>query len=217
MSLALFDLDNTLIGGDSDLLWGQYLAEHGYVDAPSHEREHKRFYDEYLAGTVDIHAFLRFQLRELAENPFETVNRWRSNFIREKIEPIVLPKAQRLLDEHRAQGHILVIITATNRFITEPIAKVFGVRHLIASEPEMINGQYTGRILGTPPFAEGKVTCLNEWLEHQGLDFADSWFYSDSHNDLPLLKRVTHPVAVDPDDSLAAEALKRGWMTISLR
>lgn len=217
MSLAIFDLDNTLINGDSDVLWGQFLAEHGYVDAPSHEREHARFYEEYLAGTVDIHAFLRFQLRELAEHPIETVDRWRTDYLREKIEPIVLPKAQELLEQHRTQGNILLIITATNRFITEPIAKVFGIEHLIASEPEIIDGRYTGRVSGTPSFAEGKVTRLNQWLQDQSLDLVDSWFYSDSHNDLPLLEHIAHPVAVDPDEKLAIEASKRNWPTTSLR
>ncbi|MEE9159276.1 MAG: HAD family hydrolase, partial [Gammaproteobacteria bacterium] len=140
-----------------------------------------------------------------------------TDYLREKIEPIVLPKAQELLEQHRTQGNILLIITATNRFITEPIAKVFGIEHLIASEPEMIDDRYTGRVSGTPSFAEGKVTRLNQWLQDQSLDLVDSWFYSDSHNDLPLLERVAHPVAVDPDEKLAIEVSKRNWPTISLR
>jgi HAD superfamily hydrolase (TIGR01490 family) len=217
VSLALFDLDNTLLAGDSDYLWGRYLVEQKLVDGEAYERENLRFYRDYQAGTLDIHAFLQFQLRPLSEHDPRTLHAWRERFLREKIEPILLPAAQRLLDEHRGRGHTLAIITATNRFITGPIAERLGVTNLIATEVEMQNGRYTGRPLGTPCFREGKVERLRTWLEENGMDLEQSWFYSDSHNDLPLLNLVTHPVAVDADEALLEEARRRGWRIMSLR
>lgn len=217
MSLALFDLDNTLLAGDSDYLWGRYLVEHDLVDAEEYERNNQRFYDDYLDGTLDIHAFLRFQLQPLTEHDPETLHRWREQFLREKIEPIMLPAARALLDQHRAQGDMTAIITATNRFITGPIAERFGVRHLLATEPEMIDGRYTGGVVGIPCFQHGKLEHLEDWLQEHGQTLADSWFYSDSHNDLPLLNHVRHPVAVDPDTTLANHAREQGWQIISLR
>ncbi|MFA7096099.1 MAG: HAD family hydrolase [Gammaproteobacteria bacterium] len=217
MSLALFDLDNTLLGGDSDYLWGRFLVEQGIVDGVSYERENLRFYKEYLAGTLDIYEFLRFQLRPLAEHDVDTLHRWREQYLAQMIEPIILPAARALLQEHRAKGHTLVIITATNRFITGPIAEALGVEHLLATEPEMENGRYTGGVSGTPCFREGKVVRLRQWLGQHGKTLEGSWFYSDSHNDLPLLEMVSNPVAVDPDKTLALHAKKAGWPIISLR
>lgn len=216
MSLALFDLDNTLLNGDSDYLWGQFLAEHGIVDGEHHERENQRFYDEYKAGNLDIFEFLRFQLKILSDHEPEQLNEWRGQYLLEKIGPIMQDKAHALLAEHRNRGHELVIITATNRFITGPIAELYGVEHLLATEPEWADGRYTGGVSDTPCFQEGKVERLNKWLAKRDLDLSESWFYSDSHNDLPLLRQVTHPVAVDPDDDLKKIATKEGWPILSL-
>ncbi len=217
MALALFDLDNTLLDGDSDYLWGRFLVEHGIVDGEFYESENQRFYDQYLDGSLDIHEFLRFQLKPLASHSRAQLEHWRDKYLTEKIDPILLSKARGLLDEHRARGDELLIITATNRFITEPIAQRYGVAELLATEPEIVNGEYTGGVSGTPCFQAGKVERLNSWLERNQRDLHGSWFYSDSHNDLPLLERVDHPVAVDPDTKLKSHAHQRGWPIISLR
>lgn len=217
MALALFDLDNTLLDGDSDYLWGCFLAEHGIVDAEAYESENQRFYDQYLEGSLDIHEFLRFQLKPLATHKRAQLEAWRAQYLVEKIDPILLPRARALLDKHRAQGDQLLIITATNRFITEPIAKRYGVDQLLATEPEIIAGEYTGAVNGTPCFQAGKVEQLHNWLEKENQTLEGSWFYSDSHNDLPLLEQVEHPVAVDPDDKLKSHARAMGWPITSLR
>ena len=217
MSLAIFDLDNTLISGDSDVLWGEFLGEHGIVDTDAHNRAQQQFYQDYLGGRLDINAFLRFQLEVLTRYDIDTLEQLRQRFMEEKIAPVMLPRAEGLLQRHREQGDRLLIITATNRFVTEPIARRLGVAELIASEPEMFAGRYTGRVHGTPSYAEGKVTRLHEWLGSAGENLEGSWFYSDSRNDLPLLREVTHPVAVDPDEVLAAAARENDWTIISLR
>jgi HAD superfamily hydrolase (TIGR01490 family) len=217
MKLAIFDLDNTLIGGDSDLLWGQFLCEQGYVDGEYYHQRHKEYYEDYLAGTLNIRQFLEFQLQPLAGVPLDILRERRQRFLHEKIRSIILDKAIKLVAEHRQQNHVLLIITATNRFLTEPIAALFGVQYLIASEAEMKDGYYTGKPLGIPSYAAGKVTRLNAWLGEFGDQPEESWFYSDSHNDLPLLRLVNHPVAVDPDEILRDEAGKQGWPIISLR
>jgi HAD superfamily hydrolase (TIGR01490 family) len=217
MKLALFDLDNTLIAGDSDCLWGEFLTEQGYVDSEAYQAGHEKFYEEYVAGTMNIYAFLEFQLKVLADNDRAQLEEWRKNYIETKIKPIMLAEAIALIDDHRQKGHELLIITATNRFITEPIANEFKIDNLIACEPEEINGKYTGKVSGTPSYAEGKVTRLNEWLENHEQKLEESWFYSDSHNDIPLLKEVNHAVAVDADEILIAEAKKQNWSVISLR
>lgn len=217
MTLAIFDLDNTLIGGDSDYLWGNYLVAAGLVNKDFYERENQRFYDEYRRGTLNIYEFLDFSLRPLANHPLDTLLELRKHFMVEVITPIILPAAVTLIDNHRHQGHTPLIITATNRFITEPIAHAFGVDQLLATEPEVIDGRYTGRVTGTPTFRDGKVARLRHWLSDHHANLADSWFYSDSHNDLPLLEMVTHPVAVDADETLQQHAEMRGWSIISLR
>lgn len=217
MSLAIFDLDNTLLGDDSDYLWGRFLIERGLVDETWYQRENQRFYDAYRAGTLDIHAFLNFMLQPLSAHPTARLLEWRDRFLQDKIEPIILPEALALLARHRNAGDTLLIITATNRFITEPIAKRLGVPNLLATEIEFLDGRYTGRALGTPCFQHGKVERLRGWLAETGHDLAESRFYSDSHNDLPLLELVAHPVAVDPDPTLAQIARERGWPIISLR
>jgi len=217
LSLAIFDLDNTLLDGDSDYLWGRYLSETGVVDGASYERENDRFFEQYKAGDLDIHEFLRFSLRPLREHPMEELLAWRDEFMRRKIDPIILPRAVALVEKHRQSGNTLLIITATNAFVTSPIAERFGIEHLIATEPEMLQGRYTGEIAGIPSFREGKVERLRQWLENQDEDLDGSTFYSDSHNDIMLMEKVDHPVAVDPDKQLAAAAAARGWPIISLR
>lgn len=217
LALAIFDLDNTLIAGDSDYLWGAFLTERGIVDGEEYERENERFYREYREGRLDIVEFLRFSLRPLRDNGTEDLLRWREEFIREKIEPIVLPAARDLVDDHRQRGDILVIITATNEFVTAPIAAQLGIPNLIATVPAREGSRYTGEVAGTPAFREGKVERLQTWLAQTGKDLGDSTFYSDSHNDIPLLEGVDHPVAVDPDEHLERYAREQGWRIISLR
>lgn len=217
MGLAIFDLDNTLLAGDSDYLWGQFLAEQGIVNSESYEQVNRAFYQQYLQGTLDIYEFLAFQLAPLKQHSLSQLESWRSQYLEEKIYPIILPRAEELLASHRARGHTLLIITATNRFITEPIATILGVEELIATEPEMQNGRYTGRASGTPSYREGKMARLEVWLKEHQLALEPSWFYSDSHNDIHLLERVTYPVAVDPDEKLAAHARANEWPTLSLR
>ncbi len=217
MKIAIFDLDNTLIAGDSDSLWGEYLVEQGIYDAETYGRAHDQFYADYLAGCLDMEAFLRFQLRVLAEHSLETLHAWRREFLEQKIHPRLLDKARELVASHKDQGHVLLIITATNRFITEPIAELFGIDELIATEPEFKAGAYTGLPTDVPSYGEGKVTRLGRWLEHKGMRIEESWFYSDSHNDIPLLRQVNHPVAVDPDPKLAEFASSQKWPIISLR
>ncbi len=217
MSLAIFDLDNTLIAGDSDFLWGQFLVDQGIVDKDHYEQSNARFYEDYKQGRLDIVEFLNFSLAPLAANETQRLLKWRQQFIEELIKPILLDKAQKLVDQHRQQGDILMVITATNRFVTEPIVQLYGIDNLIATTPEFINGRYTGKFLGTPCFQEGKVTLLNEWLNSHQQSLEGSHFYSDSHNDLPLLNKVEHPVAVDPDDVLQTTATQKGWPVISLR
>ncbi|NOX75985.1 MAG: HAD family hydrolase [Gammaproteobacteria bacterium] len=217
MSLAIFDLDNTLLGDDSDYLWGQFLVQQKLVDGEHYQRENQRFLDDYNAGTLDIFEFLAFSLAPLARLDRTLLEQLHARFMQEKIRPVMQPAARALLDSHRQRGDTLMIITATNAFITAPIARALGVDELLATEPEQVNGQYTGKVAGIPCFREGKVLRLNQWLAEQDQNLDNSWFYSDSHNDLPLLAMVTQPVAVDPDPQLARHAESHGWPIISLR
>lgn len=217
MRLALFDLDNTLLGGDSDHAWGDWLCARGILDGVAYKARNDAFYQDYLAGKLDIQEYLNFSLEILGRSEMRQLADWHLEFMKECIEPIILPRGEALLAEHRAAGDRLLIITATNRFVTQPIAARLGVETLLATECEMADGRYTGRTTDVPCFKEGKVTRLNRWLAENGLDLSDSAFYSDSMNDLPLLEQVTRPVAVDPDPTLRAEAERRGWPVISLR
>lgn len=217
MSLAIFDLDNTLLSIDSDHAWGEFLVEQGAVDPVAYREANERFLADYNAGTLDMAAFLEMALKPLAENTPEQLAAWHQQFMASKIEPHILPKAEELLARHRTKGDTLLIITATNRFITGPIAERLGVDNLIAVEPEMVDGRYTGRVDGVPSYREGKVIRLQAWLETQDITMDGAWFYSDSHNDLPLLEKVDHPVAVDPDDTLRKVAEERNWRIMSLR
>jgi HAD superfamily hydrolase (TIGR01490 family) len=217
MSLALFDLDNTLLGGDSDYEWGRFLAEQGVVDPEDYARENRRFFQQYEAGNLDIYEYARFAYRPLAEIPLQRLRQIRQDFLEQRIRPLILPKALTLLRRHRLRGDTRVIITSTNRFITEPIAQLLEVDDLIATDPEFRGGRYTGELAGIPCFQEGKIQRLQGWLRKHRETLDGSWFYSDSHNDIPLLETVSHPVAVDPDARLAAHARARGWPALSLR
>lgn len=217
MRLALFDLDNTLLGGDSDHAWGDYLCERGILDGVAYKTRNDEFYQDYLAGRLDIRDYLNFSLAILGRSEMAQLEQWHREFMRDCVEPIILAKGEALLEEHRAAGDKLLIITATNRFVTGPIAERLGVETLIATECEMRDGRYTGQTFDVPCFQGGKVVRLQRWLDENGLDLEGASFYSDSLNDLPLLEKVSRPVAVDPDPRLRAEAEKRGWPIISLR
>lgn len=217
MSLAIFDLDNTLISTDSDHAWGEFLLEQGAVDPKAYREANDRFMADYEAGTLDMDEFLAVALKPLAENSPEQLASWHQQFMAGWIEPHILEHGEELIARHRASGDTLLIITATNRFITAPIAKRLGIDNLIAVEPEMKGDRYTGRTVGTPSFREGKITRLQEWMADKELSIEGAWFYSDSHNDLPLLEMVEYPVAVDPDDRLRDIAEQRDWRIISLR
>jgi len=217
MALALFDLDNTLLAGDSDYLWGEFLTEQGVVDAGLYARENQRFYDEYKRGTLDIHEFQAFSQQPLVHNDHDKMLALREQFLDDKIKPIMSPASFELIDKHRSTGDTLIVITATNSFITRPITRAFGIEHLLATEPEIVNGKYTGKIDGIPCFQEGKVTRLNQWMKAQNQTLKGSWFYSDSHNDLPLLLEAENPVAVDADEKLLNYARQHNWPIMSLR
>jgi HAD superfamily hydrolase (TIGR01490 family) len=217
MSLALFDLDNTLIAGDSDHLWGDFLVAQSRVDGREHKALNAHFYALYKKGELDIDEYLAFALGPMAGMTPESLAPLQRQFLRDHIEPILLDAAFDLLQKHRVQGDTLVIITATNTLVTQPIASRLGVEHLIGCEAEIIDGCYTGKPTGVPSFAEGKVSRIQAWCEEHNHSMDNAAFYSDSHNDLPLLRVVDRPVAVDPDDRLRKEASSRGWDIISLR
>jgi HAD superfamily hydrolase (TIGR01490 family) len=220
MNLALFDLDNTLLPLDSDYEWGQFLTRIGAVDAEAFAARNAAFFAQYQAGTLDPVEYLEFAFGTLARFPRQQLDDWHAQFMHEVIQPAILPAAQALVQQHQDAGDLLAIITATNRFVTAPIAQAFGVPHLIAAEPELsADGDITGRLLGTPPYGNGKVINTAEWLGQQGKtlqDFPRSTFYSDSQNDIPLLSAVTHPVATNPNASLAAHAKAQGWPILKL-
>ena len=217
MALAIFDLDHTLLNGDSDYLWGEYMVANKIVDADVYQRENETFLDDYLRGDLDNEVYLKFALEPLTQYPIDRLHAWRRDYISNWIKPIVAKGTQALLDKHRTQGDELIIISATNLFITAPIAELLGIEHILSTEPEIINNQYTGRYLGTPTFKEGKVTVLNEWLKNSNHSLNNSYFYSDSINDLPLLEQVSIPIVVNPDDKLSLVAQSRNWQILDLR
>lgn len=218
MNLALFDLDNTLLAGDSDFSWAQFLISKGVLDGEVHEARNRAFYEDYKNGTLDIHAFLNFQLKPLSRHPRWQLDEWHREFMIQRVLPMITSKARDLVGKH--VNDLCVVITATNSFVTAPIAREFGIPYLIATEPAQVNGEFTGGVEGVPSFREGKVVRLEAWLTSRGqslVSFDKIFFYSDSLNDLPLLSRVTDPVAVDPDDTLRQHAQQHGWPVISLR
>ena len=217
--IALFDLNYTLLGGDATYEWIQFLIRQGVLTAEVHGAQLDRFYDDYAAGTLDIHDFLHFDFEPLSRHPRAQLEAWREEYLAHAISPIILPKARELIASHEARGDLTAIVTAANAFITRPIAALLGVSHLLASEPETRDGEFTGRIEGIPCFHEGKVKRLDAWLADRGQsldEFAESYFYGDSQSDVPLMEKVTHPVAVGPDERLAKLARERGWPIISL-
>ena len=219
MKLVLFDLDNTLLDGDSDYEWAQFLIDRGVLERASYEHRNQEFFDQYKAGRLDIYAFLDFQLAPLAQYPRAQLDAWHVQFMAQKILPKISAAARRLVSQSMREAQVCAIVTATNSFVTAPIAREFGVAHLVATEPEQIDGRFTGKVSGTPCFREGKITRVEQWLAAQGRrwgEFSETRFYSDSHNDLPLLERVTHPIAVRPDHLLRQAALARGWDIIEL-
>lgn len=219
-NLALFDLDNTLLAGDSDYNWSVFLISEGLLDAAQHKARNEQFYEDYKNGNLDIYAFLKFQLQPLSQHPKAFLDELHTKYMATVIRPMMTQKAQDLVNQHKANGDLCMVITATNSFVTKPIATAYGIDHLIGTDPEMVDGQYTGGVSGTPSFQQGKVTRLNDWLAARGqtlADFDTTYFYSDSHNDLPLMKLVTNPVAVDADPTLTAYASEHGWPLISLR
>jgi len=220
LNLALFDLDNTILAGDSDYNWSRFLIQEGYLDGAIHAEKNEKFYADYKAGTLDIFAFVEFQFKPLARNPRTVLNQLLKKYVEEVIKPMITEKARALVKRHQDEGDLIIVITATNSFITKPIAELFGIENLIGTDPEEKEGEFTGKVSGVPSFKEGKVTRLEAWLKGKNLlltSFEKSYFYSDSHNDLPLMQKVTHPVAVDSDDVLSEYAQSKGWPQISLR
>ena len=219
MHLALFDLDNTLLAGDSDYEWTQHLVSKGVLDRDTFERKNTEFFEQYKAGTLNIHEFLDFQIQSLANNPRASLDAWHAEFMATCIRPIISRQSRTLVQRHLDNGDLCAIVTATNSFVTGPIAREFGIPHLIATVPAQQGGQFTGKPRGTPAFREGKVSRVEEWLETMGLwwgSFERSWFYSDSLNDLPLLSQVSDPIAVDPDITLRTHAERAGWTILNL-
>lgn len=216
MTLAIFDLDHTLINDDSDYLWGQYLVDNNLVEADYYKRKNEQFYEDYKNGILDINQFLAFSLRPLTEHPIEQLYAWRDDFVTRIIKPVIAQNTPKLIQQHKDEGRKCIIISATNRFVTEPIANLLDIPHLLSTEPEIINNQYTGKYIGTPTFKEGKIKALNEWMKENNENLNDSYFYSDSINDLPLLEQVTYPIVVNPDERLKAISLKNNWLEINL-
>lgn len=217
MTLALFDLDNTLLAGDSDHSWGEFLIHKGIVDAEAYGKANDAFFEDYKNGTLDIVAYQEFALTALIPLDSSQRKQLHNEFMAQVITPMMQPKAVKLIEKHRQQGDTLVIITATNSFVTGPIATALGIDTLLATEPEIVDNMFTGKIVGVPCFQEGKIVKLNEWLSTTGHSLDGAWFYSDSANDLPLLERVANPVAVDPDERLLKHATEQQWPVISLR
>ncbi|HQV80900.1 MAG TPA: HAD family hydrolase [Agitococcus sp.] len=217
MKLAIFDLDNTLIAGDSDHAWGEFLVAQGLVDGVWYKAQNDKFYADYCTGQLDIIAYSEFVFGFLAQHDMSYLQQLHQQFMAQVIQPIMLPKAQALIQQHRDAGDFLLIITATNRFITQPIGEALGISELLATEPQQQVGRYTGKVEGVPCYKEGKITRYQAWLSTQNIMFEQVFFYSDSHNDLPLLKIVDTPIAVDPDDTLKQYAQQQNWPILSLR
>jgi HAD superfamily hydrolase (TIGR01490 family) len=211
MALALFDLDKTLLGGDSDFLWGEFLSEIGAVDVDNYQVKNQKFFDDYAKGQLNINEYLEFCLSPLADNSIKQLNKWHQQFMAEKIQPIFLEKAKKVVDAHKKNGDRVLVITATNSFVTRPIAKIYGIDELLATEPEMSAGEFTGKVSGEPCFQIGKVHKLNAWCKENNAHLKEAYFYSDSHNDLPLLELVDNPIVVHGDKTLLNIAQQKNW------
>ena len=216
MDLVLFDLDHTLLDGDSDFAWGQFLCEIGAVDV-HYKRRNQDFFDAYQLGELDMTEYIKFVLQPLAQNTMRQLLDWRQRFLAEKIKPMITAEATELVQQHHRKGDLMAIITSTNSFITEPIGKIFGIETVIATHPELTDGRFTGEIAGVPCFQEGKINCLEKWLGKHKLNYQKSWFYSDSFNDIPLLSWVDRPVVVNGDAALIKHATQNNWLMLSLR
>ena len=217
MALAIFDLDNTLIAGDSDHSWGEFLVDQNIVDRQLYKKMNDKFYADYESGCLDIFAYLEFSVEPLTQFSLQELDILHQQFMRDVIEPMKLDQAETLINHHRQAGDRILVITSTNRFIVEPICKSLGINEIIATDLQIIDGKYTGKVDGTPTFKEGKVERFNQWLKEQNTNNQGSYFYSDSINDMPMLLEVTYPIAVDPDPALRKEAESRHWEIISLR
>jgi HAD superfamily hydrolase (TIGR01490 family) len=220
LQLAIFDLDNTLLNGDSDYNWSLFLIQHGILDSDLHKERNEQFFKEYQSGNLDVYAYCEFQFKTLKDNPRKLLDELRSEYIKKIINPMITKEAKDLVDSHRKENHKLLIITATNSYITKPIADLLGIEDLIGTDLEEVNGEFTGKVSGLPSFQEGKITRLNLWLEERGLIFEElekTFFYSDSMNDIPLLEKVSNPVAANPDEVLEKKAIKEDWPIIYLR
>lgn len=214
MALAIFDLDKTLIGGDSDFLWGEFLSEIGAVDSNAYQKKNQYFFDQYALGKLDINEYLEFCLSPLSQHSKKTLDDWHVQFMHEKIDKILLPKAQAVVDMHKVKGDTLLVITATNSFVTTPIVKRYGIENLLATNPEIKDGEFTGKVEGEPCFQKGKIAHLNQWLTKTNESLEGAYFYSDSHNDLPMLELVDNPVVVHGDKTLQAIAKQRDWPSL---
>lgn len=217
MALAIFDLDNTLIAGDSDHSWGEFLVDQNIVDRQLYKKMNDKFYADYESGCLDIFAYLEFSVEPLTKFSLQELDILHQQFMRDIIEPMKLDQAETLINHHRQAGDRVLVITSTNRFIVEPICKSLGINEIIATDLQIIDGKYTGKVDGTPTFKEGKVERFNQWLKEQNTNNEGSYFYSDSINDMPMLLEVAYPIAVDPDPALRKEAESRHWEIISLR
>ncbi|CAM3413460.1 HAD family hydrolase [Parendozoicomonas haliclonae] len=218
MTVAIFDLDHTLIDTDSDHAWGEFLVEKKLVDSDVFQKANEYFYQQYKQGTLNLDEYLDFALKPLTEHEPENLYQLREEFVAERMKPLIKPKVAALLQKHRELGHALLVITATNRFVVEPIIAAIGIEDFLAIDLEMKDGRYTGRPSGIPSFREGKITRFQQWLDNNpGHDFESAWFYSDSMNDLPLLEKVGNPVVVDGDERLIKTAQERNWPVTSLK
>ena len=218
MNIVLFDLDNTLIKGDSDHEWGNFLVENNYVDQRIYKEKNNNFFEQYKNGTLCPKEFALFSYEPLTKYSYEKLLNIREKFFEEKIIPLVLPKALKLVNYHKNNNDILAIVTATNSFISRITADFFNIKHLLASEPEFVNNRFTGNMLGEPCFKDGKVTKVQEWMKVNKLsEFKEIYFYTDSHNDIKLMEFCTRPIAVDPDEILKKTSIDNKWEIISLR
>ncbi len=219
LELALFDLDGTLLPIDSDHSFGDYIASQGLVDAASYRAINDHFYADYLAGKLDIMRYQEFSVSALIGLSPERLLSLHEGYMAEKILPHLLPAAKALIAKHQSNGDLCAVVTATNAYVTAPIARAFGIEHLLATVPALEDGRITGQVRGVPCYREGKIIRVNAWLESMALSLPHmqrSTFYSDSHNDLPLLEQVSDPVATNPDDTLRAKAVERGWRILDL-